>query len=741
MIIGITATALTFIALMLSIVAYYLYDRRREAFLLTFARVAFYTASILIFFQAVLLMYGILTHHFEWIYVFSYSSRDLSLFYLISTFWAGQEGTFLLWLALGALYGFWIIRTRKEEEPLVMSFMLMVLAFITIILVRKNPFEYVWQVNPASFPRGVVPPDGAGLNPLLQDPWMVIHPPILFAGYSATMIPFAFAMYALIKRNYDTWVKPVLPFAVFAGLLLGAGIILGGYWSYVTLGWGGFWGWDPVENSSLVPWLFSLALIHGLLIQQRQGGMKKTNILLALLTFVFVLYGSFLTRSGILTDFSVHSFGKSELSGYLIGLVLFFFALSFLAYLFRINEVKYQPVYTDFATRESFINFGILVLVLFGVFIFIGTSWPLISGLFKSKAESFATEYYNYLAGPGAILAALLIALAPVLRWNTSSWDKMRAVLLHGVISLVFGGVIYFLGIRQFIPLLVMVLSLFLILINGQLVVRMLRKKNYAFGGYLVHVGVGLMLMGIVTSTGYDRKEKVMLPQNTPQKVFGYRITYLGQRAAADGKNRVMLDVDGHAEMAKFYWSDYSQAWMVGPSVENKWIQDLYISPIQIIPADQTLPQGQRLTLIKEEKIPYGDYTLYFKGYDMNSHQMGGEDIVLKAIIDVYNKNGKLIGEIRPGLQMHRNRKAVEPVTFVDGKSKVLLKSINVENRSIEIVISDGDAAKGNPMVGKEVLAAEVSVKPFINLLWLGTILMILGFLVALYYRFEHRKN
>ncbi len=738
MILGITATALTFIALMLSVVAYFLFDRKQDEFYLRFARIAFYTAGGLIVFQVVMLMYGILTHHFEWTYVFSYSSRDLSLFYLISTFWAGQEGTFLLWLLYGVIYGLWIIRMRKEEEPLVMSFFNLILAFVAVILIKKNPFAYVWQVNPGNFAPGVIPPDGAGLNPLLQDPWMVIHPPILFAGYSATMIPFAFAMAALIKRNYDNWVKPVFPFALFTGLVLGTGIILGGYWAYTTLGWGGYWGWDPVENSSLVPWLFSLALIHGLLIQRRQGGLKKTNIFLALISFLFVLWGSFLTRSGILTDFSVHSFGESEISSYLVAFVGLFMAIAILTFLFRINEVKYQPVHTDLATRESFINLGMVVLILMGVFTFIGTSWPLFSSLFKEKAESFATEYYNYMAGPAAILMALLIGLSPVLRWKTTSWDKMRTVMLHGVFSLAFGALFFLLGVRDFIPLMVMISAVFMILVNGQIAFRMIRKKNYAFGGYLVHTGIGLMFLGIITSSVYDSHQKLTFPKDTAREVFGYQIVYKGRVPAPDGKDRVLLEVDGKKTMAKFYWSDYSQAWMVGPSVENKWVHDLYISPIQIIPPEESAKSlGSRMALTKGQKTDFQNYTLLFKGYDMNAHQMGGDKILLKAVIEVYDKDGKLLGEVRPGIQVAGNDREVQPVDFVDGKNKVFLDAINVEQKMVTITISDAN----DPLAGKEILAAEVSIKPFINLLWLGTVIMIIGFLFAIYYRFSERRS
>ena len=213
MIYGIIATSLTFILLILSIVGYYLFYLRKEENILKIARNAFYISCILILVQSIMLMYGILNHYFEWTYVFSYTSRDLPLNYLIATFWAGQEGTFLLWSVFGSLYGLFIIKKQKEDEPLVMSFMALIQAFIMLILIKQNPFSYIWDVNPHGFTEGVAPPDGRGLNPLLQNPWMVIHPPILFSGYSSSMILFSFAMAALIRKQHDTWIKSVFPFA------------------------------------------------------------------------------------------------------------------------------------------------------------------------------------------------------------------------------------------------------------------------------------------------------------------------------------------------------------------------------------------------------------------------------------------------------------------------------------------------------------------------------------------------
>jgi len=729
MILGITATALTFVALILSIIAYYLYYSRNEEYLLKIGRLGFYTAGGLIVFQSIMLLWGLLNHHFEWSYVFSYSSTELPLYYLISTFWAGQEGTFMLWLLLGTIYGVVIIRSRKDEEPLVMSFMNLVQAFIVIILIKKNPFSYVWEMNPNAFPVGQIPVNGNGLNPLLQDPWMTIHPPILFAGYSSTMILFAFAMSALVKRNYDNWIRPSYPFTLFVSLALGTGIILGGYWAYTTLGWGGYWGWDPVENSSFIPWLTSLALVHGFIIQRKQGGMKKTNIFLALLTFILVLYGSFLTRSGVLTDFSVHSFGESELTQYLIAFVLLFTSVAFLTFLFRAKEVKGETVQTAFYTRESFLLFGILVLLVLAILTFIGTSSPLITGI-VGKASNVSIDYYNTLAGPIAILLALLIALSPLLNWKKSSGEKLKTSLIHAGLSIVLGVFAFILGLRDILPLIITVLAFFVILINGQFVFQMILRRNYGFGGYLAHVGIGLMLFGIITSSVYDRSVKLTLPQDTNQNVMGFDLKYSGKKASADGKDKVIVYVDGKETYAKFYWSNYSQAYMVAPSVINKLTQDLYISPIQIIPADQNQAKHDELVLKKGEILPFKDLQFRFAGYEMNSHEMGAAEMHIAAVIEILDSYGKVTGTAKPAWKMHGNNRDIIPAELPGNLGQIFINNISVESGAIILGIS-GPQDVNTAQIGKELLAVEVSVKPLINILWLGTFFMMIGFILS----------
>jgi len=742
MIIGIAATSLTFIFLVISIAAYYQYYKTHEETANKIARYSFYASSGLIILQGILLMWGLLSHQYQWAYVMQYSSNSLSTFYLVSTFWAGQEGTFVLWLLFGVIYGWIVIRLRSDDEPLVMIFMNLVQAAIVIILIKKNPFEYIWNVQPNAFPVGAIIPDGNGLNPLLQDPWMIIHPPILFAGYSSTMLIFAFAMTALIKRDYDTWIKRAFPFAVFVGLSLGAGIILGGYWAYTTLGWGGYWGWDPVENSSLIPWLTSLALIHGIVIQNKQGGMKKTNIFLALTTFILVLYGSFLTRSGVLTDFSVHSFGASEVSQYLLGFVVVFTLISLIFFVIKIPEIKGEKVNAEFFTRENFTLFGVMVLLIFAVLTFVGTSSPIITGFF-GEASNVSTDYYNTLAAPIAMLIALLLATTPVLSWRKNSPEKINSIIIHAVLSVVLGIVIFFLGMKDIESLIITILSLFAILVSSHLVVSMIKKKNYHFGGLLAHLGIGLMIIGIITSSVYDKAVKTTLPLGEKKTVFGYELEYAGRIPADDGKDKVYVKINGKDSYAKFYWSEYSRAYMVSPSVRNQILQDLYVSPIQIIPAggnNNAQDSHKHITLEKNKDINWKGYILTLQGYDMNAQAMmgGANDMGIAALIHVINKEKNVDEVVKPLIQIAGNQKKVSQVELPGSPVKIYINGINVENKSLDLAIIDPDGKQEKQNGQKELLAAEISVKPLINILWLGTIIMVIGFFFSLYHRRYH---
>ncbi|HKI86564.1 MAG TPA: cytochrome c biogenesis protein CcsA [Thermoanaerobaculia bacterium] len=287
---------------------------RGDGAALIFARRAYRLFTLSIVLTAFILAVLLLRRDFRIEYVYQYSGLDLARHYQLAAFWAGQKGSFLIWLLWGSLLGLGVAKSAGKDEPSVMGVYTLVLLGLLFILVRESPFVMLHKT----------PTDGAGLNPLLQNNWMVIHPPIMFIGYAASAIPFAFAMAALWRRDTSRWAARAFPWALAGFLVLGSAILLGGYWAYVTLGWGGYWGWDPVENASLIPWLFGTALIHGLHMERTRGRFRRANLIFASLTFMSVLYGTFLTRSGVLADFSVHSFVGLGISGWLIGLMAFF---------------------------------------------------------------------------------------------------------------------------------------------------------------------------------------------------------------------------------------------------------------------------------------------------------------------------------------------------------------------------------------------------------------------------------
>ncbi|MEL7061935.1 MAG: cytochrome c biogenesis protein CcsA, partial [Acidobacteriota bacterium] len=260
---------------------------------LGFARRGYAFFAISIVLSSAILLLALWRRDFRIEYVYQYSGLDLAGHFQLAAFWAGQKGSFLIWLLWGALLGLPLRRSAGRDEPAVMWVYTLTLFGLLFILVRENPFVLLPET----------PADGAGLNPLLQDNWMVIHPPIMFIGYAATAIPFSFALAALWKRDTSNWATRAFPWALGGFLVLGLAIMLGGYWAYETLGWGGYWGWDPVENASLIPWLLSVVLVHGLFLERSQGRFRKANLILATLAYLSVLYGTFLTRSGVLADF------------------------------------------------------------------------------------------------------------------------------------------------------------------------------------------------------------------------------------------------------------------------------------------------------------------------------------------------------------------------------------------------------------------------------------------------------
>lgn len=693
---------------------------------LRLARRMFYAMTAMLALSSVILMYLILNHEFLISYVYRYTSRDLPLGYLVSAFWAGQEGTFLLWALLTGVLGIIFIRTAKQYEALGMQVILLVEVFFFALLMKNSPFELLPQA----------PSDGAGLNPLLQDPWMVAHPPILFVGYAALAFPFAVAIAALIKRDYGDWARVALPWTIFGSLMLGAGIVIGGYWAYEVLGWGGYWGWDPVENSSLVPWLTAIALFHGLVVQRAKGMLQRTNLFLALITFLLILYATFLTRSGILGDFSVHSFQDNGANLYLTLFIIGFsgFSLGLLAR--RLKEIPKYPIDYRLLTRENALTVTIFALGASALFILIGTSSPLITGLVSTPSQ-VDPSFYNKVNIPIALVIGLLLGLTPSLSWNPLKPKLFfKRVGTPFVLALGCGLFSWMLGVRDSVHLLFLGTVAFAVWAN---LFNLLKRANIGWltlGAPISHLGFGLMLVGVLASSAYDSEEQVALARDVPGTAMDRTFTYRGKSPLRGGKEALTLEVNREGEIVgaspKLYYSEYNKAMMREPDIQRSLLEDLYISPLEIslVAADHLRPDN--LLLKKGEEKQHGEYVIRFVGFEMSTHESGG---VIRVGADLAVKYRNKDYNVVPAVTITadgKNAEAVPLPSAAGGQPElVTLNGLDADNKVIELAFT-GSTVPTVLNVPTERLIVEVSRKPLINLVWLGTTLFITGLGIAL---------
>ncbi len=510
-----------FLASVLALIYYGLASRnelnKRAEFLgnlLYFIKTGFVTIA------SALLIYLISNHRFEYFYVYNYTSLDLAYKYLISAFYGGQEGSFLLWIFFSGVIGLGLIRwTSDTYRAPVMFVMSMTQLFLLSMLlglkigdftIGASPFRTLVEALPdAPFLQAnpdFVPTDGKGLNDLLKSPWMMIHPPILFVGFSMMTVPYAFAMAALWKEKYQEWVKPALPWVLGANLSLLTAIFLGGYWAYVTLSFGGFWAWDPVENASLVPWIFGVAGIHTMLIQRKHASASRSSIAFALLSYVAIVYETFLTRSGILGDASVHSFVDLGLYAQLVIFMIVMTAGGFLLYLFRAKSMPQSESPSHWLNRDTWIFWGSMALFVTGLVIITGTSSPILGKLFQKNPTPPQISFYNDWTLPFAVIMAIMTVGAQFLWWkkhDATSFANSLSIPLIITSFLTLAGVI--LGdVRQISYILLLYSGFFAVVGNGQMLFQIARKKSIMVGGTLTHVGFGLMLIGILYSSAYN---------------------------------------------------------------------------------------------------------------------------------------------------------------------------------------------------------------------------------------------
>jgi cytochrome c-type biogenesis protein CcmF len=664
--------------------------------------------------------------------VAQYSSRDLPLHYLISSFWAGQEGSFLLWLLFSAWLGIFIMHMADEMESQVMFIYNLNNLFLAILLIKQSPFKMLAST----------PPDGQGLNMLLQDPWMVIHPPVVFLGYAAFTIPLAYAVAALWRREYNNWIRPALPWTVFAFLSLGAGIIIGGYWSYKVLGWGGYWGWDPVENASLLPWLSGTALMHGMILQMSRGKLRKTNFILAALSYLLIIYCTFLTRSGILADFSVHSFTDLGITGWLVLFMFAFMAISLWFFVTRAREISESKKETAFSyfSREFGLIAAMIILGLSALVTGLGTSAPLITRVLE-KASKVSNEFYVNTNFPLALLIVLLLSFVPLLTWGKNSFSNLSRKLIWALAGAVISGAVTLYHGFPGVPLLL--LSIFAgsaVGMNLHLAIRLIRKKVTLSAGAVAHLGVGLMFIGIIASSIYDRSEKVLLPQGTAKPALGYQMEFSGPKFSREPKGvRLDLPLDVRKGDNQFVAQpdirSESRSGGQGrrfsrPHIRRGLISDLYISPVDFQPAREEAHAEKRFQVKKQEKIKFEDYEINFLDFEVSgmTDQTESRGVSVGADLVVSYKGEDPVN-LKPILSMVHGNNTSKPVRLPGPvEAYVSLAKIDANTKSI-VLDYHGPASTSGKTTEKTPAAfiAEVSIKPGMTVLWLGVFLILLG--------------
>jgi cytochrome c-type biogenesis protein CcmF len=806
-----------------------------------FARYAFYTHGLSIIGVIACLFTIIYNQYFEYHYAWTHSSKQLPVYYIISCFWEGQEGSFLLWIFWNVILGIILIKTNKTwESPLmvvfaaVQTFLCSMIIGVVIpwanIKIGSSPFLLMREVMPdipifATNPNFVAE-DGRGLNPLLQNYWMVIHPPTLFLGFATTLIPFAYALAGLWTKQYKEWIRPALPWALVSALILGVGIIMGGYWAYETLNFGGYWNWDPVENASFVPWLTLVAAIHCMIIYKNNETALRTSYILVIVTFVLVLYSTFLNRSGILGDVSVHSFTDLGLSGQLL-LYLFFFlivAVALLVYNWKNIPTDDKEVSTY--SREFWVFMGATTLCLSAFQIIAVTSLPVYNTVaqnlgFVSKLAppADAATYYSKFQLWFGVGIAIFSGVGQTFWWKKVKQETLSKYLLTpALIALVTTALIVLLSVKtniaeiynNFFYILLLFACIFSLVTNGSILGNIIRGNYKLSGGAVTHIGIAMMLIGILYSSGYtkvismnmtgfgmrgedftkdgnkENKENLMLWLGQSQQMKDYMLTYKGKRLEIRGvkgyfdrKDFDIIENDFHAVALKDIESGGKKIASVGDTVitqsENTYYEiefrepsgkvfslyprwqnnakmgtavspdlvramrsDIYTyvsyDPITAAGGEKEWKKTQMETMAMGDTIFLNDFVAVLENVvritDLKSTKLTEADAAVQAKIKVIGKDFKTY-ELNPIFAI-KGAEIATPVIEND-ETGIRIRFTNIDPKTGKFTFAVNTSQP-------DMIVLKALEKPLINVLWLGTLILIIGFTMAIFRRYREFK-
>ena len=745
-----------------------------------------------------ILVYLNITHQFQYAYTYENTSMDLPLDYVVAASWAGQEGSFLLWIMLNGLVGLSVIKWAKDYEAPVMAIMALCQVFLISMIVGiqlgpipigASPFATLAEKFPTApmIQAGIIPTDGQGLNDLLQNYWMVIHPPVLFMGFASMIVHFAFAITAMWKKRYQEWVRPALPWSLFGVTSLGVGILMGGYWAYITLNFGGYWAWDPVENSSLVPWLMGIAAIHTMIVQKRSGHSHKASFFLTIAAYILVVYSTFLTRSGILGDISVHSFVDLGLYNQLLIWILSMSLLGFGLFFYRMKDLPKPGKEPEMLSREFMIFAGAMLIVAIAVVVLLGTSAPILGRIFKDNPSTVPIAFYNKWSVPLTIMFLFLAGLGQLFWWNRMTVETVNKVLFKPIIfSAIATIALFFLSPFRmraaeaaaaasadtpvgnsaslfgsfaeswalhgpYLLLLILIFVAFFAFFGNATVLFRIAKGNLRLaGGAASHVGFAIMVLGIVTSSGLNNpigksgvqmgetRDNFVLALNQTLNVQGYTVSYTGHGTSEEGLPTYLLsfvDPSGWAfDVAPVVYQSNRGQWIQNPDVKKFIEKDIFVAVSPNIMFD-TGKDGGQITVGRGDSTLIGnnEYLITFVDYDLeidDQYVTDSTEVAVGAIIQITKQSTGEMKEVRPVYLIQQDR-SVEFVqnTITDWGITISFTGMNVDSGSIVLGI------QGVSITPEDWLVVQAYEKPFISLVWIGFIILTIGFFLSIYRR------
>jgi len=508
---------------------------------------------------ALVLWIALERHDFSFVYVADHTSRTLPLGYRLAGFWSGQEGSLLLWLLILTGYAALAVWLNRRTRDLVV-WAVPVLAgvatfFVFMLCFISSPFK----TAPA-------PADGAGMVPSLQNPYMLAHPPLLYLGYVGLTIPFAFAMGALLsKRTDERWIVVTRRWTLAAWTFLGVGQLIGSHWAYVEIGWGGYYSWDPVENAALMPWLAATAFLHSVMIQEKRGMLKIWNMILVALAFNLSIFGTFLTRSGVIN--SVHSFAQSSIGGWFLGFIVICIVFSVGLIYLRLPLLRTKTKLESLVSREATFLYNNLLLVALCLTILWGVMYPLLTEAVRGETRSVSKPYYNFFLHSFGLPLLLLMGIGPLVAWRRASLRALgKTFLIPAIVSIVTGSTLIALGYGSSIPGLLaytfgafVAASIALEFVRGtrarhalsggswpRALVELVGRNRRRYGGYIVHAAILMFAIGVAGSSAYQTVRERGLHPGQSMEVAGYTLTYQGLQTRQEANavaTRAVVDV------------------------------------------------------------------------------------------------------------------------------------------------------------------------------------------------------